>query len=104
MRPSQLIQSKRREILAISQQFSLNNVRVFGSIAKGLDTEASDVDLLVEPTDKTTLFGFGRIAWRESGCANAAQFAQNVPSAGGVRSQAVIRSKNVRTHASLFHH
>lgn len=56
MRPSQLIQSKRREILAISQQFSLNNVRVFGSIAKGLDTEASDVDLLVEPTDKTTLW------------------------------------------------
>ena len=55
MRPSQLIQSKRREILAISQQFFLSNVRVFGSIAKGLDTEASDVDLLVEPTDKTTL-------------------------------------------------
>lgn len=55
MTPSQLIRFKQAEILAVSRRFAVKNLRVFGSVAKGLDTENSDLDILVEPTAKTTL-------------------------------------------------
>lgn len=42
--------------MAISRQFAVKNLRVFGSVAKGLDTEKSDLDILVDTTPKTTLF------------------------------------------------
>lgn len=38
----------RREIIEIAGQRGAHDVRVFGSVARGEDTEASDVDLLVE--------------------------------------------------------
>ena len=34
----------------------MRNVRLFGSALHGDETEGSDLDLLVEPTDQTTLF------------------------------------------------
>jgi len=37
------------------------NVRVFGSVLHGNDTEDSDLDLLVEPTSETTLMDIARI-------------------------------------------
>jgi hypothetical protein len=39
----------------------LRRPRVFGSVVTGLDTEGSDLDLLVEPTDTTTLFTLARL-------------------------------------------
>jgi len=35
------------------------NARVFGSVLNGLDREGSDLDILVAPTDDTTLFDIG---------------------------------------------
>ena len=32
-------------------------MRVFGSVAKGLDDENSDLDILLDPLPHTTLFG-----------------------------------------------
>ena len=37
------------------------NARVFGYVAAGLDTEDSDLDILVDPTPDTTLFDIGAI-------------------------------------------
>ena len=37
------------------------NARVFGSVARGMDSEDSDLDILVDPTDSTTLFDIGAI-------------------------------------------
>jgi predicted nucleotidyltransferase len=37
------------------------NPRVFGSVAHGEDTEDSDLDLLVDPHDKMSLFDVGAI-------------------------------------------
>lgn len=37
------------------------NARVFGSVAHGLDTEQSDLDILIDPTPDTTLFDIGAI-------------------------------------------
>lgn len=56
MIPSQLIKAKHAEIMALSRQFAVENLRVFGSVAKGLDTENSDLDILVDTTAKTTMF------------------------------------------------
>ncbi len=39
----------------------MRNVRLFGSALHGDETEGSDLDLLVEPTDQTTLFDIGAI-------------------------------------------
>jgi predicted nucleotidyltransferase len=35
---------------------------VFGSVARGDETDASDVDLLVQPTDASTLFDLAQFA------------------------------------------
>ncbi len=47
MRPSELLKLKRNEILALAAKAGARNVRVFGSAARGNDSEESDVDLLV---------------------------------------------------------
>lgn len=43
-----LLLPKREEILRIAEQHGASNVRVFGSVARGEATDASDIDLLVD--------------------------------------------------------
>ncbi|WP_323743240.1 helix-turn-helix domain-containing protein [Curtobacterium sp. VKM Ac-1395] len=43
-------------------RFHLSNVRVFGSVLRGEDTEDSDIDLLVAMTDSVSLFDLGAFA------------------------------------------
>jgi predicted nucleotidyltransferase len=50
------LHAKRDLIERIASLNKLSNVRVFGSVARGEETATSDVDLLVEPSDATTLF------------------------------------------------
>ena len=61
MRPSQALNRYRDQIRAIALRHRVSNVRVFGSVVHGDDTEESDLDLLVQPTSKTTLFDIGAI-------------------------------------------
>jgi len=42
------LREKREEVLKLAHQHGASRVRVFGSVAKDEDTEASDLDLLVE--------------------------------------------------------
>lgn len=56
MKPSQLLAQHRERILSLATQFHFANPRIFGSVLKGNDTEQSDLDLLVEPQPKTTMF------------------------------------------------
>ena len=44
----QLIQDKREEILQIATKHGAFNVRVFGSVARGEETENSDIDFLID--------------------------------------------------------
>jgi uncharacterized protein len=44
----QLLQEKREEILSIAAQHGSYNLRVFGSVARGEETEASDIDFLID--------------------------------------------------------
>jgi len=49
LRPSLAFERHRSEIRAIVARHRGANPRVFGSVARGEDTEASDLDLLVDP-------------------------------------------------------
>lgn len=48
MTAKELLKSKRNEILRIAGRHGANNIRVFGSVARGDDGPGSDVDLLVD--------------------------------------------------------
>lgn len=61
MRPSQALEANRDAIRAITARHCVRNVRVFGSVLHGEDTVDSDLDLLVESTQDTTLLDIGAI-------------------------------------------
>lgn len=61
MRPSEALQAHREAIRSIALRHRVTNVRVFGSVVHGDDTEDSDLDLLVEPTDETTMMDIAKI-------------------------------------------
>ena len=63
MRPSIALQTHRDAIRAIALSHRVTNVRVFGSVVHGDDTESSDLDLLVEPTAETTLMDIAAIQY-----------------------------------------
>jgi len=58
MRPSEALAAKREKILAIAAAHGASNLRVFGSVAKGVDKEGSDVDLLVAIRPGISLFQY----------------------------------------------
>jgi len=55
MLPSEALASKRKQVLALAAAQGARGVRVFGSVAKGLDKEGSDLDLLVDLPRGTSL-------------------------------------------------
>ncbi len=61
MRPSIALQAHRDAIREIVLRHRVNNVRVFGSVLHGDDTDDSDLDLLVDPTHETTLSDIAKI-------------------------------------------
>jgi hypothetical protein len=62
MKPSSALRNKRDEVLAIAARHGARNVRVFGSVARGEDTERSDLDLLVDMDDNRPLSDLGMFA------------------------------------------
>jgi predicted nucleotidyltransferase len=50
---------RRGEILRAAELRHTRNVRVFGSVARGDNTETSDIDLLVTPKPGCSLFDLG---------------------------------------------
>jgi predicted nucleotidyltransferase len=57
------LHEKREEILRLAARHGARNVRVFGSVARGEETPASDIDLLVEAgPDTSPWFPGGLIA------------------------------------------
>ena len=64
MKPSQALAAHRSEIREIVLAHRAVNARVFGSVALGLDTDQSDLDILVDTTADTTLFDLGAIRFK----------------------------------------
>lgn len=49
---NELLRDKRDDILRLAEKYGATNVRVFGSVARGEASEASDIDFLVDfPTN-----------------------------------------------------
>lgn len=49
------MESFRKEIIAIAKQHGASHLRIFGSVAKGLEGPKSDLDLLVKLAPGSTL-------------------------------------------------
>lgn len=61
MKPSEAMRIHRETIRRVVKAHRAGNVRVFGSVVHGVDTDDSDLDILVDPTPETTLFDIGAI-------------------------------------------
>lgn len=53
---SDLLRKERAAILQIARKYGARNLRVFGSVARGEDTEMSDIDILVDFAPDVSLF------------------------------------------------
>lgn len=61
MKPSEALRTNRAAIRRVVEAHRGSNVRVFGSVVQGDDTDDSDLDILIDPTPETTLFDIGAI-------------------------------------------
>nr|VFJ51934.1 MAG: hypothetical protein BECKDK2373B_GA0170837_103510 [Candidatus Kentron sp. DK]VFJ53776.1 MAG: hypothetical protein BECKDK2373C_GA0170839_104031 [Candidatus Kentron sp. DK] len=61
MKPSIAYHQRREAIRRIVERHHAGNPRVFGSALHGQDTEKSDLDILVDTTEETSLFDIGAI-------------------------------------------
>ena len=59
MRPADIIEAKRDEILTIAASHGARNIRVFGSVARGEDSPVSDIDFLVSLDEGRSLLDLG---------------------------------------------
>jgi predicted nucleotidyltransferase len=61
MRPSQALELHRDQVREIIARYPVSNPRVFGSTARGDDTEGSDLDILVDRRGTLTLIDLARL-------------------------------------------
>lgn len=54
-----ILREKRSHILSLAKQYHADDVRVFGSVARGDSIASSDVDFLINPTNDCSLFDLG---------------------------------------------
>ncbi len=59
MRPSESLELHRTAVRDLVARYPAANPRVFGSVARGTDTDASDIDILVDDLPGCTLFRLG---------------------------------------------
>ncbi len=61
MKPSIVLETKRDVIRSVVERHNALNARVFGSVVHGVDSEGSDLDILIDPTPKTSLMDVAKI-------------------------------------------
>lgn len=61
MKPSIAYQQHREAIRQIVERHHATNPRIFGSVLHGQNTDESDLDILVDTTEATSLFDIGAI-------------------------------------------
>ena len=55
------VRRRRNDLIAAAAAYGVQNLRVFGSVARGQDGSDSDVDLLADLPAGLSLFGLGRV-------------------------------------------
>jgi len=61
MKPAEALAANRSELRRLVARHGVLRPRVFGSVLKQADTDDSDLDLLVDPTESTTLLTLAAI-------------------------------------------
>ena len=61
MRPSEALALNRDKILEVLSRYPVRNPKIFGSVARGEDTEDNDLDLLVDKEGGISLFKLSRL-------------------------------------------
>ena len=61
MKPSEALAAHRPELRQLVSRYGLSRPRIYGSVLSGTDTDESDLDLLVDATETTTLFTLARL-------------------------------------------
>jgi predicted nucleotidyltransferase len=61
MKPSEALAAHRDELRELVSHYGLTRPRVYGSALSRTDSEESDLDLLVDATENTTLFPLVRL-------------------------------------------
>jgi uncharacterized protein len=61
MRPSISLENNRSQVREVLRRFGMTNPRVFGSAARGEDTDKSDLDILVDAPPGTSLYDLAAI-------------------------------------------
>jgi predicted nucleotidyltransferase len=79
-----LVESKREQVMAIAARHHASRVRLFGSAARGEDRPDSDIDLLVDFDQDSSLFDLMRMARELEALFGRAV---DVVSAGGLKSR-----------------
>ena len=79
-----LVESRREQVMAIAARHHASRVRLFGSAARGEDRPDSDIDLLVDFDQGSSLFDLIRMSRELEALLGRAV---NVVSAGGLKSR-----------------
>lgn len=79
-----LVESRRDQVLAIASRHRASRVRLFGSAARGEDRPDSDIDLLVDFDEDSSLFDLMRMTRELEALLGRAV---DVVSAGGLKSR-----------------
>ena len=61
MRPSEALALHRDEVRSIMATYAIENPRIFGSTARGQDSEGSDLDVLVRRNGTLTFMDLARL-------------------------------------------
>jgi len=80
----QLVESRREQVMAIASRHHASRVRLFGSAARGDDRPDSDIDLLVDFDDGSSLFDLMRMSRELEALLGRAV---DVVSAGGLKTR-----------------
>lgn len=59
MRPSEILKNHRDEIRQIILNHKRLSPRIFGSVARGEDTENSDLDIIIDPAPRLSYMDIG---------------------------------------------
>jgi predicted nucleotidyltransferase len=70
-RPSLALAEHAAELRQLFSEVGLSNLRVFGSIARGEDTNASDIDLLADFAPSVSAFDVAAACWAAAGILGA---------------------------------
>jgi uncharacterized protein len=79
-----LVESRREQVLAIASRHHASRVRLFGSAARGDDRPDSDIDLLVDFDEDSSLFDLMRMSRELEALLGRAV---DVVSAGGLKTR-----------------